>query len=68
MTIPLFFGIGCAPVTPPPNEAPPISGIAICEETRAARADLSAALADTQDERVLMSGALLIRLVDAACR
>jgi hypothetical protein len=39
----------------------------VCPGTRAARADLAAALAETQDERVLMAGAALIDLVDARC-
>lgn len=59
--IPLFFATACVNVTP-------TSGEAICSGTRAARADHAAALADTQDERVLMTGARLIGLIDAGCR
>ncbi|MBL8561416.1 MAG: hypothetical protein JNN06_03965 [Gemmobacter sp.] len=47
--------------------ATPTSGDAICTGTRAARADHAAALADTQDERVLMTGARLVALIDAGC-
>ena len=43
------------------------SGEALCDGSRAARADHAAALADTQDERVLMTGARLIGLLDAGC-
>ena len=59
MTLPLFVS-GCVSATP-------TSGDAICSATRAARAEHAAALADTQDNRVLMTGARLIRLVDAGC-
>lgn len=58
--IPLSFGTGCVNATQ-------TSGDAICTGTRAARADHAAALADTQDERVLMTGARLISLIDAGC-
>jgi hypothetical protein len=40
---------------------------ALCEGTRAARADHAAALADTPDNAVAISGANLIELLDAAC-
>lgn len=59
MILPLFVS-GCVSATPTSVDA-------LCGGTRAARADLSAALADTQDERALMAGARLIRLVDAGC-
>ena len=58
--IPLFFVTACVSATPR-------SGDAICDGTRAARADHAAALADTQDERALMTGARLIGLLDAGC-
>ena len=58
--IPLSFATACVNATP-------TSGDAICNGTRAARADHAAALADTQDERVLMTGARLIGLLDAGC-
>ena len=58
--IPLLFANGCVTATP-------TSGDAICTGTRAARADHAAALADTQDERVLMTGARLVALIDAGC-
>lgn len=58
--IPLSFATGCVSATP--NSAD-----AICTGTRAARADHASALADTQDERVLMTGARLIGLIDAGC-
>ena len=58
--IPLLCANGCVNATP-------TSGDAICGGTRAARADHAAALADTQDERVLMTGARLIGLIDAGC-
>jgi hypothetical protein len=60
-------GTGCVPVTQTPSEPPPISGAVICEETRQERTAHAAALAETQDERVLMTGALLIRKLDAGC-
>ena len=54
---------GCtsAPQTPVDRPDP------VCAVTRAARAELAAALAETQDERVLMAGAALIDLLDARC-
>ena len=56
----MLSGSGCVSVTP-------TSGDAICAGTRDARADHAAALADTQDERALMTGARLIKLIDAGC-
>lgn len=58
--IPLSFATACVNATP-------TSGDAVCSGTRAARADHASALADTQDERVLMTGARLIGLIDAGC-
>jgi len=40
---------------------------ALCEGTRAARADHAAALADTPDNAVALTGADLVSLIDAAC-
>lgn len=59
----LGFGSGCGnvPQTPVDRVDP------VCDGTRAARAELAAALAETQDERALMAGAALIDLVDARC-
>jgi hypothetical protein len=54
---------GCASAPPPPVDRPD----PVCDGTRAARAELAAALAETQDERVLMAGAALVDLVDARC-
>lgn len=54
---------GCVSETPAPVDPSPV----ICVGTRAARADLAAALADTQDARALMAGAALIDLLDAGC-
>jgi hypothetical protein len=59
MTLPLCVS-GCVSATQ--NSAD-----AICSGTRDARADHAAALADTQDERTLMTGARLIRLLDSGC-
>lgn len=58
--IPLSFATACVNATP-------TSGDAICSATRAARAEHASALADTQDERVLMTGARLVALIDAGC-
>ena len=57
------FASGCASVAPTPVETVD----PVCPGTRAARAELAAALADTQDERALMTGAALIDLIDARC-
>jgi hypothetical protein len=54
---------GCGSEIPAPVDRPD----PVCDGTRAARADHAAALAETQDERVLMTGAVLIDLVDARC-
>lgn len=59
--IPLFFATGCVTVTP-------TSGDALCGGTRAARADHAAALADSPDDRSVVTGARLIGLIDAGCR
>ncbi|NPD15729.1 hypothetical protein HOY34_11000 [Xinfangfangia sp. D13-10-4-6] len=46
---------------------PRTSGDALCDGTRAARAEHAAALADSADDRAVVSGARLIRLLDAGC-
>jgi hypothetical protein len=63
LSLPIGFASGCVSVPPTPVETVD----PVCPGTRAARADLAAALAETQDERVLMAGAALIDLVDARC-
>ena len=60
MTIPAFFAISCAPATQS-------SGEAICDGTRAARADLAATLAVSQDDAAVKTGARLIVLIDKGC-
>lgn len=60
LTIPLCCAISCAPVIP-------ASGDGLCDGTRAARADHAAALADSPDDRAVITGARLIRLIDAGC-
>ncbi len=59
MILPLCVS-GCVNATPTSLDA-------VCSGTRAARASHAAALADTQDERALMTGARLIGLLDAGC-
>lgn len=66
--IPLCFASGCVtaiqePVEPPP----PISGIALCEESRKERNDLWADLLNTEDVEVLASGTRLLAKLDAGC-
>lgn len=59
----VVFVSGCVSVAPTlPKTIDPV-----CPGTRAARADLAAALAETQDERALRTGAALIDLIDARC-
>lgn len=55
------FVSGCVNVTPGRGEA-------ICDGTRAARADHAAALAETVDAVALRTGAALIAQLDAGCR
>lgn len=59
MILPLFVS-GCV-------SAIPTSGDALCGGTRGARADHAAALAASSDDRVVATGARLIRLIDAGC-
>ena len=59
----IAFANGCTSVPPPPVDRPD----PVCDGTRAARANLAAVLAETQDERALMAGAALIDLIDARC-
>lgn len=63
MTLLLLPVSACVSETPAPDDPPP----ALCIGSRAARANLAAALADTQDDRVLMAGAALIDVLDAGC-
>lgn len=58
-----LLATGCGNAPPAPVDAPD----PVCAGTRAARAEHAAALADTQDERVLMTGAALIDIIDARC-
>lgn len=51
---------GCTTATPNGADA-------ICTATRQARAVHAAALADSPDDRVVVSGANLIEILDAAC-
>ncbi|MCL4065361.1 hypothetical protein M3484_02060 [Pseudomonas sp. GX19020] len=46
----------------------PTTGDALCDGSRAARADHAAALAVSPDDRAVVSGARLIALIDAGCR
>lgn len=56
----LFCASSCAPVTP-------VSGDALCGGTRKARADHAEALAAEGSARAVITGARLIRLIDAGC-
>ena len=47
--------------------AAPTSGESLCDGTRAARADLAAAVAVTPDDQVAVAGAQLVALIDAGC-
>ena len=58
----LLFCVSCS------NIATPASDSAICDATRAARADLAKALAVSADDAAVVSGARLIRQMDAGCR
>ena len=55
-----LFVSGCAAATL-------TSGEALCQGSRAERAALAKALADTPDEAVLQAGAALILVIDAGC-
>lgn len=55
----LSFGTGCASVA--------VSPAAICDGTAQARTDHAAALAVSVDDRAVVTGARLIRLLDAGC-
>lgn len=44
------------------------SGDAICDGSRAARADHAAALAASPDDRAVITGARLVALIDAGCQ
>lgn len=48
--------------------ATPNSADALCSGTRAARADHASALADSPDDRAVVTGARLIGLIDAGCQ
>lgn len=56
--IPMFFVTACASAASAP---------AVCSGTMAARTAHAAALADEGSDRVVVTGARLIRLIDAAC-
>jgi len=57
--IPLFFVIGCASA---------VSEAAICDGTAAARTAHAAALAEDGGDLSVVTGARLIRLIDAGCQ
>ena len=57
----LLFCVSCSGiVTPAPNDA-------LCDATREARADLAKVLAVSADDAAVVSGARLIRVIDAGC-
>jgi len=62
VTILLFCVTACVPDQRIPSEA------AVCDGTRAARADHAAALAVSPDDRAVVTGARLIALVDEGCK
>jgi hypothetical protein len=59
--IPLLCASGCVTAIPAQDSA-------VCDGTRAARADHAAALAATADDRVVVTGARLVALIDAGCK
>ena len=59
MILPLCVS-GCVSATPTSLDA-------VCSGTRAARASHAAALADSPDDRAVVTGARLIGLIDAGC-
>jgi len=59
MMTPLFFVIGCANVA---------SNNAICDGTLGDRAAHASALAEDGGEKSIITGAALIRKLDAACK
>jgi len=64
LTLPLLLGLlvsGCV-------NGSGISDSAICDGTRQARAEHAAALAQSADDRAVVTGAALIDLIDAGCR
>ena len=44
-----------------------VSQVAICDGTKASRSDLADALVAGAPDRVILSGAILIAQIDAAC-
>ena len=44
-----------------------VSQVAICDGTKASRSELADALIDGAPDRVILSGAILIAQIDAAC-
>ena len=68
MTIPLCFVSGCVLATLGPDEPPlPVSGLALCEESRKDRDALWSDLLNTEDVEVLGSGTRLLAKLDAGC-
>ena len=55
--MPLLLLIGCVSV----------SQVAICDGTKASRSNLADALVAGAPDRVILSGAILIAQIDAAC-
>jgi hypothetical protein len=63
----LFFVSACVSATPIKTEPAPISGQAICDGTREARADVARDVVATTDDKLAVSAGTLVVLVDAGC-
>ena len=58
---------GCVAATPAPVKPLPVSGLAICDETRDARAKVASDIGRTSDEALAVSAGTLVVLIDAGC-
>lgn len=63
----MLCGAGCVPVTPAPVKPPPVSGLALCDETRDARAKVASDIGRTSDDALAVSAGTLVVLIDAGC-
>jgi hypothetical protein len=67
LVVSMLCASGCVTATPEPVKPLPVSGLAICDETRDARAKVASDIGRTSDDALAVSAGTLVVLIDAGC-
>lgn len=62
----MLCGTGCVTAIPEPVKLP-VSGLAICDETRDARNTVASDIGRTTDDALALSAGALVVIIDAGC-